>query len=97
MPGPNGTVEYTAKAMSLPVQKPGVAHAASSAPDETASNACAGGTSAPGSKNFISIEPPETLLIWSTVNFAFGPSSASVEAKFDCIWIRTFLSWADAV
>ena len=83
--------------MSLPVQKPGVAQAASSEPDDTASNACAGGTSAPGSKNFISMEPPEILLIWSTVYFAFGPSNASVEAKFDCIWMRTFLSWADAV
>ena len=53
--------------MSLPVQKPGVAQAASSAPDDTASNAWLAGTSAPGSKNFMSMVPPENLLIWSTV------------------------------
>src|SRR3990167_3441392 len=40
--------------------------------------------------------PPDSLLTWSTVYLAFGPSSASVEAKLDCIWMRTFLSWAAA-
>ena len=82
--------------MSLPVQKPGVAQAASSAPEDTASKAWFGGTIAPGSRNLTSIEPPDSFLIWSTVKFAFGPSSDSDDAKLDCICSRTFLSCAAA-
>src|ERR687892_1150461 len=82
--------------MSLPVQKPGVAQAASSAPEDTASKAWFGGTIAPGSRNLTSIEPPDSFLIWSTVKFAFGPKSDSDDAKLDCICSRTFLSCAAA-
>ena len=63
--GPNGTAENSAMAMSLPVKKPRPVHAESSEPLEIASKYWLAGTSAPGSKNRMSIDPAESFLTLS--------------------------------
>ena len=90
MPGPNGTVENRLKVTSLPEYQPAPAQAASTEPCETASIACAGGTSAPGSKNCSSISPPDARAIFWLSSVAFSPISTKLPGNVLVMLRRSF-------
>src|SRR5690606_31820013 len=76
--GPNGTLLKKLKAVSLPDQNADAVQAMSTDPWDTASKDCSTGTSAFGSLNLMSIEPPDTRATFFVYSTADSPSSGSV-------------------
>ena len=94
--GPNGTVVKKLNAISVPAKNPGLDHAASTEPFETAGIASRPGTSAPGSNIFNSSVPPDRRFTFSVNLTPAAPINASDDGNTLVICSVTFSAAMDA-